>query len=289
VRRPWELGGTFTNLYRMTTHSGNSGPMSPDVPERLAVALRGARRAVALTGAGISAESGIPTFRDSGGLWSGEDPRDVATPDAFERDPGRVWRFYAQRRTQMESADPNPGHLGLAEIGRRVERMDVVTQNIDDLHARAGSTHLIRLHGDIGGALCSLCAHSPVDGAWRDCPEPPPCERCGGLLRPDIVWFGESLPTPALEAALEAVRDCDVCLTIGTSGEVEPAASLVFVALEAGALVAEINPNPTAHSPWVHDRIQAPAGVALPALVRAAWPEAAPPLPGALTSGPPSR
>ncbi|HEU4322501.1 MAG TPA: NAD-dependent deacylase [Roseiflexaceae bacterium] len=242
------------------------------VPE-LAAALREARHVAVLTGAGVSAESGIPTFRDAmTGLWAKYDPHELATPDAFRRNPKLVWEWYAWRTELVSGAQPNPGHYALAEIERRVPRFTLITQNVDGLHQRAGSVGVIELHGRLGRLKCF--DENTVVEQWQDTGEVPPrCPRCGGMLRPDVVWFGELLPRDALEAAVEAAQICDLFLTIGTSAMVEPAASLPRLALDAGADVAVVNPEVETSARPGYYTLGGPSGVVLPALVRAAWGE----------------
>jgi NAD-dependent deacetylase len=235
--------------------------------------LREARRIVVLTGAGISAESGLPTFRQpQSGLWARYRPEDLATPEAFRRDPALVWRWYTWRRSLVAAAEPNAGHLALARLQRLAPAVTLVTQNVDGLHQRAGSRDVIELHGSIArtrcarpGCLADLAAAGLVG-------EPPPCPECGAPLRPDVVWFGEPLPAHALQAAADAAAACDVFLSIGTSGLVFPAAALLPIAMQAGAAVAVINPEPQQLLPGadVH-HVMAPAALALPALVEAAF------------------
>ena len=234
-------------------------------------ALAVARSIVVLTGAGISAESGIPTFRDAlTGLWSRFRPEDLATPEAFARDPRTVWEWYVWRRGRVERVRPNAGHEALARIERhaRARGADflLVTQNVDGLHAAAGSKSLVELHGNIRRVKCFDGSH--VAASWpREVSGPPACPVCGSPLRPDVVWFGEALPAPAIEAAVAATRGCDVFLSVGTSGLVEPAASLPIVALERGATVIEVNPEATPLTPRATASIPATAGAALPRLV----------------------
>lgn len=228
-----------------------------------------------LTGAGISAESGIPTFRDAlEGLWSGFRPEDVATPEAFERDPALVWQWYDARRTAIQAAHPNAGHLALAELERRVETFTLVTQNVDALHARAGSRDPVELHGNILRSRCS--EDGRIVAEWTDDGRvPPACPRCGGHLRPDVVWFGELLPMDALERAREAARHSDLFLSVGTSNLVEPAASLPWMAARAGAAVVVINTS--AEGQEQGGRIAhliGPSATLLPALILAAFGEA---------------
>ena len=241
------------------------------LPLGLVVALREARRVTVLTGAGISAESGLPTFRDAlTGIWSQFRPEELATREAFRRNPRMVWEWYALRREKAALAEPNAGHLALAEMARHVQRLDLVTQNIDGLHQRAGSSNVVELHGNISRVKCF--DEDIVVESWEERAEPPPrCPRCGGMLRPDVVWFGENLPEGAFEHAVKAAASCDLFFSIGTSGVVEPAASLVHVASRMGATVAVINLDVEELAEEKLYHIHAPAGVVLPQLVRAAW------------------
>jgi NAD-dependent deacetylase len=238
--------------------------------ERAAAALRQAARVVVLTGAGISKDSGLRTFREAQtGLWSQYRPEELATPEAFERRPELVWRWYAWRRSLVAQAQPNAGHLAIAALQRVVPDCTLVTQNVDGLHRRAGSTHVIELHGDITRIRCSRCSRVH---AGHGAGEPPACESCGAPLRPDVVWFGELLPEPALRAATRAAGACDVLLSVGTSGVVYPAAGLVHIAVAAGAIVILVNPDiETAPAGALH--LAGGASHVLPALLAAAWPD----------------
>ena len=215
---------------------------------QVAVALARARRVTVLTGAGISAASGVPTFRGAGGLWKTFRAEDLATPHAFARDPGLVWEWYDWRRRQIAACTPNAGHHVLARWSQAGDRVQVITQNVDGLHERAGTERLIRLHGSIWRVRCvRACSHD----APRDvldvplAPLPPQCV-CGASLRPDVVWFGEALDAGLLAAADAAAGRADVFLAVGTSAQVYPAAGLIPRARAAGALVVEINPEPSA-------------------------------------------
>lgn len=236
--------------------------------------LRSARWVTVLTGAGISAESGVPTFRDAQtGLWSKFRPEELASPQAFARNPKLVWDWYTWRRQLVANAQPNPGHLALVELERRVPHFTLLTQNVDGLHQRAGSGFrypVIELHGNISRVICSGVRH-PVDIWDEDGEIPPLCPQCGSRLRPDVVWFGESLPAEALDAAWEAASGCDLFFSIGTSGIVEPAASLPAIALNRSTPVIEINPEPTPLTPYASAVISSPAGEVLPQLVKLAW------------------
>lgn len=243
-----------------------------NLPPDLIEMLRAAQHLAVLTGAGVSAESGIPTFREAQtGLWAQYDPQDLATPEAFRRNPRLVWEWYAWRRELVSRARPNPGHFALAEMALHVPRFTLITQNVDGLHQQAGSRDVIELHGNLRRTKCF--SEELVIDAWADTGEVPPrCPRCGDRLRPDVVWFGEMLPRQALQAATEAATTCDLFCSIGTSGLVEPAASLARVAMQHGAKVIEINPTATPLTALVTYALSAPAGQVLPALVAAAWP-----------------
>jgi len=241
----------------------------------LLAALRGARMIAVLTGAGVSAESGVPTFRDAQtGLWATFDPRELATPGAFARDPKRVWDWYAWRRELVANVAPNAGHHALAAIERRVPAFLLATQNVDGLHAKAGSQALVELHGSLSRVKCSREGTIVVTWTAPDDGLPPRCVACGAFLRPDVVWFEEMLPEAALARAEDAATRCDVMLVVGTAAEVYPAAALPLSAKRGGALLVEVNPNVTTLSSAADFAVRAPAGVALPALVAAAWPEA---------------
>lgn len=240
------------------------------MPHQLVERLRGARSVVALTGSGISAESGIPTFREAQtGLWSRCDPQQLATPEAFMRDPSLVWEWYEWRRQLVGEAEPNPGHRALADLEKRVPGFTLVTQNVDGLHQRAGSQDVIELHGNILRTICSAERIEVEPAQTAD--KPPICPGCGAPLRPDVVWFGEMLPAGAMEAASVAARSCDVFLSIGTSSLVYPAASLPYEALSAEATVVEVNPEDTPLTPKADYTLRGWAGDALPVLVEAAF------------------
>ncbi len=242
------------------------------IPPALATRLRNAPRVAALTGAGMSAESGVPTFRDAQtGIWAQFDPLELATPGAFARNPKRVWDWYAWRRALIGRAQPNAGHHALAALERRVPDFLLATQNVDGLHAKAGSTKLVELHGNIGRVRCSRDGGIVAHWDEPDDDLPPRCPRCGAFLRPDIVWFEEMLPAEALERAEDAARNCALLLVVGTSAEVYPAAALPMQAKSAGAAVVEINPEATPVSQHADFVLRAPSGIALPALLAAAF------------------
>ena len=225
-----------------------------------------ARSVAVLTGAGISAESGIPTFRGAGGLWRKYRAENLATPEAFARDPKLIWEWYDWRRSVIALAEPNAGHRALAELERRAPRFTLVTQNVDGLHDRAGSRRLLKVHGDIWWLRCTACKRE-----WQDLRPwlrtlPPVCE-CGMRGRPGVVWFGETPPEDVWNAALAAVRGAEVFLVVGTSAVVYPAAGLVQLARSAGAKVVEINVEETPVSAQVDVSWRASAAEALPQLV----------------------
>jgi NAD-dependent deacetylase len=242
----------------------------------VADALRKATRVVVLTGAGVSAESGVPTFRDKQtGLWEKFDATELATPYAFRRDPALVWGWYEWRRVTVLRAMPNPAHRAIAAMAELVPTFTLVTQNVDDLHERGGSRQVLHLHGELARPYCEECRESyafpqavpevPFDGSRI---EPPHCATCGGRIRPGVVWFGESLPELEWAAAREAARNCDAFLCIGTSSLVQPAASLTDIAIRAGAVTVQVNPNPTDIDSAVTCAIRGLAGEVLPQIVR---------------------
>jgi len=238
------------------------------LPEAALERLSSARRVVALTGAGISAESGVPTFRDAQtGLWAKYRAEQLATPEAFLEHPRLVWDWYAWRRELTRKAEPNPGHTALARLQEIFPDFTLITQNVDGLHGRAGSHNVLELHGNIATTLC-FDDGAPVSEYTDDGATPPRCPRCGGLLRPGVVWFGESLPRAALERARQAAEACEVLLSVGTSSLVHPAAGLPLLAQERGALLLEINPSPTPLTPCVDFALAGPAGQILPQLLQ---------------------
>ncbi len=222
-----------------------------------------------LTGAGVSAESGVPTFRDAQtGLWSRFRPEQLATVGAFVADPDTVWAWYEWRRDLVEQVAPNAGHLALAELESLVPAMTLVTQNVDGLHRLAGSRKIIEFHGNLFDNHCLECA-CPAPGVPRPCPKPPRCHACGGLVRPGVVWFGEAIPALSLERAVQAADSCDLFMSIGTSMLVHPAAGLAARARSTGAALVEINPEPTELTRFADFAIQAPSGHVLPVLRQA--------------------
>lgn len=236
------------------------------IPDALARVLGTARYVTAFTGAGISAESGVPTFRSPGGIWTKMKPEELASMDGFMRNPELVWQWYAERKRIMAEVHPNAGHDALARMEGLYRRFAVVTQNIDNLHQRAGSRTVHELHGSIERNYCMTCGQPYTNDAVLAMDGVPACTGCGGRIRPDVVWFGEALPEDAWEASVRASEGADLFLSIGTSAVVYPAASLPVVAKRAGAVVVEINPEPTPLTPAVDHFLQGAAGAILPAL-----------------------
>lgn len=246
------------------------------IPGALIETLRTARHLAVLTGAGISAESGIPTFREAQtGLWAQYDPEELATSQAFSANPELVWNWYQWRQQIVAQAELNPGHEALAQMEsiftKQGSHFTLITQNVDGLHQRAGNEKIIELHGNINRHKCFDCDTMAEDISLT-INKHPRCSYCGGLLRPDVVWFGENLPTFALQAAWDVVQNCDVFFSIGTSAIVQPAASLPLVALQKGAIVVEVNPNVTQISSATTYQLQGPSGEVLPQLIKTTWP-----------------
>ncbi len=239
-----------------------------NVPDAKRV-LENASRVAVLTGAGISAQSGIPTFREAQtGLWERFSPEELASPSAYARDPKLVWDWYAWRYGLCAKAVPNRAHAALVELEQRLgDGFLLVTQNVDGLHERAGSHRMITLHGNISRARCENCGSRQSLPPIEDFVPPPMCDHCGSRMRPDVVWFGETLPPDALEAAWNAFERCQVAIIIGTSGLVEPAASLGRVAKAHSAVLIEVNPTETPLSRFADCRVQAGAIEGLEALV----------------------
>ena len=228
--------------------------MYKPIPEPVAV----------LTGAGVSAESGVPTFRGERGLWRSFRPEQLATPEAFRRDPALVWEWYDWRRGLIGACAPNAAHETLAEMEALLPDFTLITQNVDGLHQTAGSRNVLELHGNIWRTRCTRCERTSEDHRVPLPEISPRCSQCGALLRPDVVWFGESLPSQVLEAAWTAAARCRLMLVVGTSALVQPAASLPLVALRHGARLVEINPAETPLSPRAHEILRGPAAEVLP-------------------------
>ena len=224
------------------------------------------RRVVALTGAGISAESGVPTFRGDEGLWRQFRPEELATPHAFAHDPELVWEWYDWRRGLIGACRPNPAHQALADMEARLPDFTLITQNVDGLHRLAGNRRVLELHGDIWRLRCTRQGTTLLDRTTPLPEIPPRCADCGELLRPDVIWYGESLPEDVLEAAFTASATCDIMLVVGTSAVVQPAATLPLIAKQNGAVLVEINPQPTPLSDYADLTLRQPAAKALPQL-----------------------
>ncbi len=241
------------------------------IPPGLVDALRKAQRVTVLTGAGVSAESNIPTFRDAmTGLWARYQPEELATPEAFQRDPKLVWEWYQWRRGLVAGANPNPGHYALVALAQKVPDLTLVTQNVDGLHQRAGSKAVLELHGNLARSKCF--EENRVVESWPETDEVPPrCPACGGRLRPDVVWFGEGLPPEILRQAAQAAARSDLFFSVGTSAVVFPAASLIYETMRRGGLTVEINPQATEQTSQVSFALSGPSGEVLPDLVQAAW------------------
>lgn len=258
----------MSEKFRSKTRKPSSAPSRDslvEVPVPLAEALRNARSVAVLTGSGVSAESGVPTFRDSQtGLWENFDPMGLATLEAFERDPKLVWEWYEWRRKLVGKARPNHAHTALAELEKRIPDFTLITQNVDGLHREAGSENVLELHGDIRRTVCAKerTTVEPEDFVEGT---PPRCPGCGSFLRPDVVWFGEMLPLGAMEMVSEAARNCEIFISAGTSSVVYPAASLPYEAKDNGALVIEINPDETSLTAEADFVLRGSAGEVLPA------------------------
>ncbi|MFQ6105207.1 MAG: NAD-dependent deacetylase [Candidatus Glassbacteria bacterium] len=229
--------------------------------EKTSERIGSCRSLTVLTGAGISAESGIPTFRDAQeGLWSRYNPQELATREGFRANPRLVWEWYTYRRDLVKKASPNQGHISLARLENIIANFSLITQNIDGLHLQAGSKNIIELHGNIHRNKCF--DEDRVMESWDESTIPPRCS-CGSYIRPDVVWFGEPLPEGAIKEAKRLSREAEVMMVVGTSGLVQPAASLPFIALDGGAWVVEINPQPTPLSEQAHAYIAGKAGIVL--------------------------
>lgn len=238
--------------------------------EKAAKLLAEARRVAVFSGAGISAESGVPTFRSVGGLWENVRLEDVATPDGFHRNPALVWEFYEARRQAVHHAAPNPGHFALARMAALFEEMTTITQNVDGLHQRAGSLNVLELHGSLWRARCASDCGAVVDPFPFPAVNVPPRCQCGSLLRPAVVWFGEVLPENIWHDAMEAASRSDVVLVVGTSGAVWPAAGIPIAARREGAVVIEVNPEMSELTPNLDLSLRGLSGEILPLLFDAA-------------------
>ena len=234
--------------------------------EAVRALLPGARSIAVLTGAGISAESGVPTFRGAGGLWRTFRAEDLATPEAFANDPRLVWEWYDWRRQKIAAAKPNLGHYALVTLEKRTPDLTLITQNVDGLHPLAGSRNLLEIHGNLWRTRCLSC-HDVRENREPQLARLPPRCACEGVLRPDVVWFGEPLPYDLVKRAIRAVEGCDLMLVVGTSGLVQPAASMADAALDRGVPVVEINLDPTPLSERATYVLQGKSGEILPKLI----------------------
>ncbi len=247
------------------------GPGQPPTPaqeyERIRRLFSWKPRTCVLTGAGVSAESDVPTFRGQEGVWRNRNPMELATPEAFFQEPELVWEFYDWRRQKLAAAKPNPAHRALAALQAMLPVFTLATQNVDGLHQAAGNQSVLELHGSIWTVRCSVCGVEREDRAPKLGPRPL-CAECGqGLLRPGVVWFGETLPGPAWDMALQAAKSCETMLSVGTSAAVQPASSLVLAAKAAGAVCIEVNPEETSNSDLMDHTLRGLAGDILPQLV----------------------
>jgi NAD-dependent deacetylase len=241
-------------------------PIASDLPAGLLDSLRQAGRVVFLTGSGVSAESGVPTFRDElTGLWARYRPEELATPDAFRRDPALVWAWYRERRRHVAVAQPNGAHYAIARLQARIPGAVLITQNVDGLHQRAGSREVIEFHGNLFRNRCRDCSHE-TQHPDPELESPPACPRCGQRMGPGVVWFGEAIPAEALKMAWRHSMAAEVFFSIGTSGQVYPAAQLVELARASGAVIIEVNTAPTPLSASADHVLRGPAGVLLPLL-----------------------
>jgi NAD-dependent deacetylase len=228
--------------------------------------LKSSKYVVVLAGAGLSQESGVPTFRGADGLWKQFRAEELATPSAFARNPELVWEWYCWRRSIIAKAEPNPAHLAIVKMEKGFEQFVLITQNVDGLHRRAGSRKFIEIHGCIWESRCVNC-HNVVDDHETDHTKIPACKRCGGRLRPNVVWFGEPIPEMNFRKSIYAAQNCDVMIVVGTSGYVQPAASLPFHARQSGAKVIDVNVEPTQISEIAEIFLQGKAGEILPELL----------------------
>jgi NAD-dependent deacetylase len=229
-------------------------------------ALKNSQKVTALTGAGVSAESGVPTFRGKDGWWRNYNPMELATFEAFTRDPKLVWEWYMYRRDLIRTISPNPGHYALAEMASLFDEFTLITQNVDRLHMDAGSDKIHELHGNIHRNRCVDCNHIDYTESFPELP--PKCPECQGRLRPDVVWFGEMLPREAIDSSMRASHQAELFFTIGTSGAVQPAASLPLIARQSGALVVEVNIEPSEISHICDIKYHGKSGEILPQIVK---------------------
>lgn len=238
--------------------------MQADI-EMVKALLDGGSKVVVLTGAGVSAESGVPTFRGNDGLWKSHRPEDLARPDAFAMNPELVWEFYNWRRELIGKCEPNPAHRALVEMERHIPNFLLITQNVDGLHAQAGSRKLIEMHGSLWQVRCTTCSHAREDRS--ELPAMPECPACGHLLRPGVVWFGEPLIPGVLKVAIAQISSADVFISVGTSNMVQPAASFYQLAKDHGAVTVEVNLEPTPNTGFMDFALHGKAGDILPELI----------------------
>ena len=237
--------------------------------DELLIKIKNSKKVVALTGAGVSAESGVATFRDPDGLWTKFNPAELASMKGFLNNPELVWSWYNYRRDLINKVKPNAGHYAIAEMTNIFPEFTLITQNVDRLHQQAGSNHVIELHGNIienHCANCKSCYFEEIDLSQKT---PPTCKYCGGKIRPSVIWFGENLPEFEFEAAMEATEECDLFFSIGTNAEVYPAGNLPMLAMQHGAFTIEVNPNETIISENIDVHIKEKSGVALPKIIEA--------------------
>lgn len=248
--------------------------MSTPIPEALLARLRSAQRVVVFTGAGVSAESGVPTFRGADGLWGKFRPEELASFAAFMKNPELVWEWYRARKEIIAAVQPNAGHRAIAAMEGMFRSFTVITQNIDNLHRRAGSSRVLELHGNIERNYCLQCGRTYTGADLPGAPGVPVCEEpgCGGMIRPDVVWFGEMLPEDAWDGAVRASAGAEVFFSVGTSGVVYPAASLPMTAKGQGAYLVEVNPEPTPLTASADLFLRGASGAVLPALLAALSP-----------------
>jgi NAD-dependent deacetylase len=242
--------------------------MTNDI-EKLAEIMVNCHRCAVLTGAGISAESNVPTFRGKDGLWDKFRPEELANLDAFLNNPRTVWEWYNWRRELIGNTEPNPGHYALRDLEPLFEDFTLITQNVDGLHRRAGSINVLEVHGNITANKCVECNEPAPEDVTIDPDNIPKCEKCGGSLRPDVVWFGEMLPARVIDDAMGAANRAEIFFSIGTSAIVHPAAGLPVMAKRAGATLVEVNPEPTPVTPMADFAFQEPSGQFMPRLVEA--------------------
>jgi NAD-dependent deacetylase len=238
--------------------------------DKLIKKLKQSKKVAVLTGAGISAESGVPTFRGEEGLWKKYKSEELANFDAFIRNPELVWEWYTFRKKLIDEVHPNPGHIALSKMEQHYPEFTLITQNVDGLHWKAGNRNILELHGNIMRSRCVDCGTGSNSIGMKGVSELPRCA-CGGLMRPDVVWFGELLPQEILIKAFRAAENCDLFFTVGTSAVVQPAASLPVTAKEYGAFVVEINTEPTVISHHADETLIGPSGEILPKLLQCAW------------------